>query len=76
MLADAVEYRTFNRAVQVTGSALGIRKFRVAGMIDAKTCGWCAEHNDQVYVFGQFMPDLPKHPNCRHYWDVMLDEPL
>jgi len=76
MLTDAVETETFNEAVKVVGNTLGIKKFRVAGPLDFKMCYWCADHLDKVYTSGQFMPQLPKHPHCRHYWDVMLSEPL
>ena len=40
------------------------------GPDDERTCDWCGEHIGRVYRMGRFMPDLPKHIGCRHFWDI------
>jgi hypothetical protein len=73
MLGDDITSGTYNDAIQVEASSLGIRAFRMAGPYGARTCDWCAEHLDQVYRLGQFMPRLPKHPHCPHNWDLFIE---
>jgi hypothetical protein len=75
MLGHQIEYGTFNNAVKITSSAIGVFNFKMIGEtgLTAKgnpMCEWCGEHIGRVYRLGQFMPDLPKHPNCRHFWDI------
>ena len=70
MLGYQIEWSTFNRAVIITGSRIGAFHFKMIGPMDEKTCIWCGEHLGRVYRMGRFMPDLPKHVNCRHFWDI------
>ena len=70
MFAHQIEYGLFNKAVKITTSSIGIFDFLMIGPDDERTCQWCGEHIGRVYRQGQFMPDLPKHPNCRHFWDI------
>ena len=65
-----LQWRTFNNSVKIITSSIGVFDFMMVGPVDERTCLWCGEHNGHVYRMGQFMPDLPKHPNCRHYWDI------
>lgn len=76
MLAEQVAFRTFNSALVTEGKKQGYSKYVVRGPWDAKTCDSCAEvvgrSRFNVYTAYQFMPILPRHPNCRHYWDIVL----
>lgn len=74
MLAEDVELRTFNGAVKVFGNAYGVTDFIVSGGLTATSCEWCIGHVGVVYHRGRFMPDLPRHPNCPHYFDVLRVE--
>lgn len=73
MLNHLVQWLTFNDAVLTEAEKVGYKKFIIAGPLDERCCDWCAEHVDQIYTASQFMPDLPKHINCRHWWDVVLE---
>jgi hypothetical protein len=70
MFGQQIEYSTFNKSVVITASSIGRFNFMMIGPEDERTCEWCNEHLGRVYRMGQFMPDLPKHPNCRHFWDI------
>ncbi len=70
LLADQVQLGTYNRAVKVYATAVGATDFVVAGDLKPTSCMWCQMHVGQVYHRGQFMPELPKHPFCPHYYDV------
>jgi len=70
MLGHQIEYGTFNMSVKIMATSVGIFNFKMIGPDDELTCEWCGEHMGRVYRMGQFMPDLPKHPNCRHFWDL------
>ena len=70
MLGHQVEWRTFNGAVKIMTSSIGVFAYMMVGPDDERTCEWCGEHIGREYRQGQFMPELPKHPNCRHYWDI------
>jgi len=72
MFGEQLEWGTFNNAVKITASSIGVFNFMIVGPgpSDPKTCDWCAEHWGQVYRQGQFMPQLPKHPWCRHWFDI------
>jgi hypothetical protein len=71
-LSEDLEWGVFNNAVQIEASSLGIMDFVMSGGLIPTSCTWCEEHVDRVYRRGQFMPRLPKHPNCLHYWDVVI----
>ncbi|MCJ7574332.1 hypothetical protein MUO93_08745 [Candidatus Bathyarchaeota archaeon] len=70
MLGHQIEWGTFNGAVRITASSIGVFNFKMIGPDDERTCEWCGEHIGRVYRTGHFMPDLPKHVNCRHFWDL------
>jgi len=70
MLGHQIEWGTFNNAAKITASSIGVFNFMMIGPDDEKTCQWCSEHIGRVYRLGQFMPNLPKHVYCRHYWDL------
>ncbi|MCJ7573447.1 hypothetical protein MUO93_04185 [Candidatus Bathyarchaeota archaeon] len=54
----------------ITASRIGVFNFKMIGPDDERICDWCAEHLNRIYGMGIFMPDLPKHPYCRHFWDI------
>ena len=70
LLADQVQLGTYNSAVKVYATAVGATDFTISGSLTKSSCGWCAMHVGQTYHRGQFMPDLPKHPGCPHYYEV------
>ena len=70
MLGHQIEYSTFSRAIIITASSIGRFDFKMIGPDDERTCNWCGEHIGRVYRMGRFMPDLPKHIGCRHFWDI------
>ncbi len=70
MLANDVQLGTFNDAVKVFGMAMGFTAFKISGALKPASCQWCINHVGNVYRGGQFMPDLPRHPGCLHYYDI------
>ncbi len=73
MLADDVQLSTFNDAVKVFGMTIGVTAFKISGTLKLTSCQWCINHVGNVYHRGQFMPDLPRHPGCNHYYDIQPD---
>ncbi len=75
MLGHQVQWKTFNQAVKIIASSIGEFRYKIIGYptdIGPNTCEWCEEHVGREYKQNWFMPNLPKHPNCRHYWDIMF----
>jgi hypothetical protein len=70
MLAEDVQLGTFNGAVKVYGTAYGVTDFTISGDLKATSCEWCVSHVGVTYHRGQFMPDLPRHPKCPHFYDI------
>ncbi len=70
LLADQVQLGTYNRAVKVYATAVGATNFTITGGLTKNSCSWCAIHVGQTYHRGQFMPELPKHPNCPHRYEI------
>ena len=73
-LAEQITLGTYNRAIQVESSVIGINYFVIVGGLILTSCEWCEEHLNRVYRRGQFMPRLPHHPNCIHSWDVVISK--
>ena len=79
MLGETVVWDYFNGAIKVCANAFGIRKLQITGPLDERICDYCEGLFDEngegeTYMIWQFMPDLPAHPGCRHFWDVMIPE--
>jgi len=71
MFAESLVWGEFNNAIiTISTSQLRVMEFQVMGPMDERTCEICAEHVGNVYRLGEFMIDLPAHPNCRHWWDI------
>jgi hypothetical protein len=71
MLAEAVTWRTINGAIQVYGSEAGVDDFEWVTQYDeVNPCDYCDSQSGRRYRRGQFMPEIPAHPNCRCFWDV------
>ena len=70
MLGNQIEYGTFNGAVKIVASSIGVFDFMMVGEITPTSCEWCEQHVGRIYRLGQFMPNLPKHPHCAHWWDI------
>lgn len=71
-LAQMVVWRTVNNAIQIIGSEIGAKGFEWITEIDNKTCDYCDGQSGRRYRVGQFMPQIPAHPNCRCHWDMLL----
>lgn len=69
MLADQVIFGSFNNALKISATAIGATDFTMAGPDDEKTCDYCGMYLGETYRRGMFMPELPAHPWCRHWWD-------
>ncbi len=74
MLADDVQLATFNGSVKILATAYGATDFRISGSLKLTSCQWCINHVGVVYHRGQFMPDLPRHPGCPHFYDIIQTE--
>ena len=79
MLGETVVWDYFNGAVKVSANAFDIRQLQITGPLDERICEYCEGLYDEngegkVYMVWQFMPYLPAHPGCRHFWDVMIPE--
>jgi hypothetical protein len=70
LLADDVQQGTFNRAVKIYATNVGATDFTVSGELKRTSCEWCVMHVGQTYHRGQFMPYLPKHPHCEHFYTI------
>jgi len=73
MLADDVQLATFNDEAKALGLALGAAAFRISGSLKLTSCQWCRNHVGVVYLRGQFMPDLPRHPGCPHFYQPIKE---
>jgi hypothetical protein len=70
LLADNVQQGTFNKAVKIYATNVGATDFTISGDLTKNSCEWCIMHVGQSYHRGQFMPYLPKHPHCEHFYQV------
>ena len=65
LLADEVQGRTYNNALKIYATNVGVTDFKVVGPLKATSCEWCKMHaNQTVYHRGMFMPNLPRHFHC------------
>jgi hypothetical protein len=76
MLAEHIEWSTFNNAVKVYSTAVGVTEYDIAGQLKKGSCPWCIDHIGRVYRLGQFMPILPRHIGCEHYYSPKRVGPL
>jgi len=77
LLGEEVTWDYFNNAVKVTANSLGITKLQIVGELDEATCPYCQGLYDEngegrVYLIHWFLPDLPAHLGCRHFWNVIV----
>ena len=68
LLADKIQLGTYNLATLIFGKNAGADGFQISGELGPNSCQWCIMHLGQVYPRGQFMPTLPKHHHCVHYY--------
>jgi hypothetical protein len=52
MLAEDVQLSSFNGAVKVYGTALGVTDFVISGNLKTTSCEWCIGHVGVVYHRG------------------------
>lgn len=74
MLADYIEVRTVNHAVQVYAAEAGIDSLEWSSAEDEGVCEYCDSQQGRRYKIGMFMPDIPVHVGCRCQWDVIPEE--
>lgn len=72
LLGDKVQLGVYNLATQLLGYNAGAYGFRISGDLGPNSCQWCILHVGKVYPAGTFMPTLPKHPHCPHYYEPVL----
>lgn len=70
LLADQVQLGTFNNAVKVYATSVGVTDFTIAGELKPTSCEWCELHVGKTYRYGMFLPNLPRHPHCPHWFDI------
>jgi len=71
MLSHNITWGYFNNAVKVSASTFGIKYLKFVGPV-VGACPYCEPRVGRTYRLGQFMPDLPAHPWCRHWWDLFF----
>ena len=77
MLAEDVQLATFNGAVKIVATSFGVTDFIIRGDLRPSSCEWCINHIGAIYHRGWFMPVLPRHPGCPHFYDILrIGEPL
>lgn len=52
------------------GEEVGIKKVKYNAILDSKTCENCSQYDGKIYDFNNKL-DLPKHPMCRCYYDIV-----
>jgi len=71
MFAESLEWGSFNEAIiKISTSQLRNVEFQMMGPTTGNICELCDENVGKVFRLGEFMIDLPAHPNCRHWWDI------
>jgi hypothetical protein len=68
MLGQSIVWGSFNNAIKVSASSYGVHRFTMAGL--PPVCKYCQQYYGHTYRMGQFMPNIPAHPYCTHYWDI------
>lgn len=74
MLAEQVIWKTFNGAMKAYAGESGIKQFEWVTQIDVRTCNYCDAQSGRRYRIGQFMPEIPAHPDCRCHWDIIIEQ--
>jgi hypothetical protein len=68
LLGDKIQLGAYNLATKLFGFNAGADGFQISGELGPNSCQWCIMHVGKVYPAGQFLPSLPKHPHCVHYY--------
>lgn len=74
-LSWTLHTQVYNNAIQVrvnADPALSIVEFGYVTEGDNRVCEDCSRFEGRRFRRGQFMPNLPRHPGCRCYWDLQL----
>lgn len=48
----------------------GVKKIKYNAILDSKSCNDCRGYDGKIYEFGKH-PQLPRHPCCRCYFDII-----
>jgi len=76
-LAWGLDTEVYNNAIQVhvkSNPVLPVVEFEYVTEGDERVCPDCDAFSGRRYRVGQFMPQLPRHPGCRCFWDLRLME--
>ena len=72
-IGDVIDVRRLpTGALQVYASIFERIEFEWVTQIDERSCDYCDSQSGRIYRFGQFMPEIPAHPNCRCYWRLII----
>jgi hypothetical protein len=70
-LGHDVVWSSYNEASQITLRELGASWVEWVTEITPRTCDYCDRQSGRRYHLGQFVPKLPRHPNCRCWWQLV-----
>lgn len=73
--AQLVVVNTYNRALQMYAKDAGVKMFRytISREDILRVCQICRPLEGETFRPGQFMYKLPQHPNCRCWYDVLVE---
>ena len=64
-----IQYQSFDKFADF----VGVKKVRYNAELDSKTCECCSKYDGKVFDYKNKY-ELPMHPLCRCYYDIMDDE--
>jgi hypothetical protein len=73
-LAESMTWQVINESLKVLGTQAGATEFEWITEVDERSCDYCDSQSGRRYKRGQFVPNIPVHPNCRCHWDVHFQE--
>lgn len=71
-LVETEVARCHSAAFDRFGQEVGVKKVRYNSILDRKTCDDCKQYDEKIYNFDK-KPELPRHPMCRCYYDIVDD---
>lgn len=72
-LVETEVARCHSAAFDRFGQEVGVKKVRYNSILDRKTCDDCSQYDEKIYNFDK-KPELPRHPMCRCYYDIVDDD--
>lgn len=71
-LAETEVSRCHNQAFDRFCREVGVKKVRYNAIFDKRTCNECADYDGKVFDFNKKL-DLPMHPLCRCFYEIVDD---